>query len=50
LRYKLAENIPSFKKEYPQDPFIPLINIYEMGFIPLGVYNGKYAIFQPPIK
>ena len=49
VNYLIAKNKSTFKKSWPKSPFLPLIDIYEKGYVPLGVFGGKYLIFQPPV-
>ena len=46
----LVLNLDSYKEKYPQGNFINLIPIWELGLYPIGVIDGKFIIYIPPIR
>jgi len=46
----LALNLDSYKEKCPQGSFINLIPIWELGLYPIGVVDGKFIIYIPPMS
>ena len=46
----IAEDLKEYKKKYPQNPFMPLFELWEMGLYPIGIVNKKFLIYVPLIN
>ena len=46
----LVEDLPQFKEKYPNGTFKNIIPIWERGLYPVGIINGKFVIYVPPVK
>jgi hypothetical protein len=41
-------DLESFTKNYPQNPFKVLTDLWEMGFYVVGVVKGKFILYYVP--
>ena len=46
----LALELDDYKKKYPNGNFIQLIPLWELGLYPVGVVDGSFVIYLPPVK
>jgi len=46
----LVEDLPDFKEKYPNGTFKNIIPIWEKGLYPIGIIDGKFVIYVPPVK
>ena len=45
----LVMDLPAFKEKYPDGTFINLIPLWEKGLYPVGVVNGNFVVYVPPV-
>lgn len=48
--YILVQDLPELKKQYPENPFEKLIDIYELGLWPAGIKEDRFLIWHPVVK
>jgi hypothetical protein len=46
----LVEDLPKFKEKYPNGTFKNIIPLWEKGLYPVGIIDGKFVIYVPPVK
>ena len=46
----LVDNFKAYKEKYPKGNFINLIPLWELGLYPIGVVDGKFLIYIPPLN